>query len=101
MPIYKLIRHVIYRPGCQETREVWGVDRVPAGLPTVGAPKFTDADDPLRRSDCSPLIVMRSGEYVTWDTMMEWLSEAEEAGYEVISGFKNLSPCSVILLRGA
>ena len=48
MPFYRLIRRVIFRPGSQETREVWGVDRPPAALPTVGAPQFTDEDDPLQ-----------------------------------------------------
>jgi hypothetical protein len=28
------------------------------------------------------------------------MSEAEEAGYTVISGFENLTPYSVILVRG-
>jgi len=100
MPLYRLIRHVIFRPGCQETQEVWGVDRSLCKLPTEGAPSFTDADDPLRRGACSPLLLMRNGDYVTWERLVEWLGEAEEAGYEVISGFKNLSPYSTILLRG-
>ena len=100
MPIYKLIRHVIFRPGSQETQEVWGIDRAPASLPVVGAPPFTDADDPLRRGACRPLLVMQNGDYVTWHRFFEWLSEAEEAGYELISGFKNLSPYSQMILRG-
>jgi hypothetical protein len=99
MPIYRLIRHVIFRPGTQETVEVWGIDRPAAGLPTVGAPSFTDADDPLGRGPCSPLLLMRDGDYVTWHRMMEWLGEAEEAGYEVVSGFKKLSPYSTIVIR--
>ena len=99
MPLYRLIRHVIFRPGCQETQEVWGVDRVAHSLSTTGAPSFTDADDPLRRGACSPLLLMRDGDYVTWHRLVEWLGEAEEAGYEVVSGFKNLSPYSTILLR--
>jgi hypothetical protein len=28
------------------------------------------------------------------------MSEAEEAGYEIVSGFKNLSPFTVIVIRG-
>jgi len=100
MPIYRLIRHVVYHPGSQETQEVWGIDRPPSGLPTTGAPMFTDADDPLRRGACSPLLLMRDGDYVTWDRLFEWLGEAEEAGYTVLSGFKKLSPYSVIVLRG-
>ena len=99
MPIYKLIRHVIYHPGSQNTHEVWGVDRSPPGLPTTGAPRSTDEDDPLRRGACVPLLLMRDGDYVTWERMMEWMSEAEEAGYEVISGFKKMSPYSTIIIK--
>ena len=100
MAVYRLIRHVIYRPGSQETTEVWGIDRPAPGLPTVGAPRFTDADDPLRRGPCSPLLLMRDGDYVTWHRLTEWLGEAAAAGYEVMSGFKKLSPYSTIVLRG-
>jgi hypothetical protein len=100
MPVYRLIRHVIYNAMDQETQEVWGIDRSPADLPTTGAPKFTDADDPLRRGACSPLLLMKDGKYVTWDRLFEWLGEAEGAGYTVLSGFKKLSPYSVIVLRG-
>jgi hypothetical protein len=42
---------------------------------------------------------MRDGDYVTWERMMEWMSEAEEAGYEVISGFKKMSPYSTIIIK--
>jgi hypothetical protein len=98
MPIYKLSRHVIYRPGGQETHEVWGIDREAPGLRTRGAPRFTDEDDPLGRP-CSLLLVLRDGDYVTWDRMFEWLGEAEEAGYEVVSGFKKLSPYTQIVIR--
>ena len=102
MPFYRLIRRVIFRPGSQETREVWGVDRPPAALPTVGAPQFTDEDDPLQGDSgpCSALLVMRNGDYVTWHLFFEWLSEAEAAGYEVVSGFKNLTPYSQIVIKG-
>ena len=100
MPFYKLVRHVVYRNRSQETVEVWGVDRVPAGLPTAGAPPWTDADDPLGGGPCSALLLMRDGDYVTWHRFMEWLSEAEDAGYELVSGFKNLSPYSQMVLRG-
>ena len=100
MPVYRLIRHVIYRPGSQETQEVWGIDRAPARMPVVGAPRFTDADDPLRRRDCSPLLVLRDGDYVRWDRLFEWIGEAETAGYTIISGFKNLSPYSTIVVQG-
>jgi hypothetical protein len=100
MPFYKLIRHVIYKPDCQETQEVWGIDRVPANLPTTGAPIFTDADDPLRKGPCSPLLLMCNGDYVTWHRFFDWLSEAEAAGYEMVSGFKNLTPYSQIVIKG-
>ena len=100
MAMYRLIRHVIYRPGSQETVEVWGIDRPAPGLPTTGAPSFTDADDPLRRGPCSPLLLMCNGDYVTWHRLTEWLGEASAAGYEVVSGFKKLSPYSTIVLKG-
>ena len=101
MAMYRLIRHVIYRPGSQETIEVWGIDRPAPGLHTTGAPSFTDADDPLRRgSACEQLLLMRDGDYVTWHRLTEWLGEASAAGYEVVSGFKKLSPYSTIVLKG-
>jgi hypothetical protein len=97
MPLYRLIRHVIFRPGSQETHEVWGIDRQPAALRTVGAPAFTDVDDPLNDS-CSLLLVMRDGSYVTWNRFFEWLGEADD--YRLVSGMKNLSPYSTFLLEG-
>ena len=100
MAMYRLLRHVIYRPGSQETVEVWGIDRPAPDLLTVGAPSFTDADDPLRRGPCSPLLLMRDGDYVTWHRLIEWIGEASAAGYDVVSGFKKLSPYSTIVLRG-
>jgi len=102
MPIYRLIRRVIYRPGSQETHEVWGIDREPAGLPTTGAPKFTDVEDPLLGKDapCSPLLVLKNGDYVTWHRFFEWVSEAMEAGYHVISGLERPSPYSTFLIEG-
>jgi hypothetical protein len=99
MPIYKLRRHVIYKPGCQETQEVWGIDRQPAALSVRPAPRDTDADDPLRGS-CVLLLCLHDGSFVRWPHIAEWLSEAEAAGYTVISGFENLSPYSVLLIRG-
>jgi hypothetical protein len=42
---------------------------------------------------------MRDGDYVTWDRFFEWLSEAESVGYELISGYKNLSPYSQMIIR--
>ena len=98
MPFYRLSRHVIYRPGSQETREVWGIDREAPGLRTRGAPIFTDADDPLGQP-CSLLLTLRCGDFVTWDLFFEWLSEADEAGYELASGFKKLSPYSTIVIK--
>ena len=101
MPLYKLRRHVIYRPGYQETEEVWGIDRRPTRLSACAAPRDTDRDDPLRsRSECNTQLLKHRGEYVTWENMMDWLSDAEEAGYEVVSGFKKFSPFSTIILRG-
>jgi hypothetical protein len=32
--------------------------------------------------------------------MWEWLSEAEKAGYELVSGYKELSPYSTLIIRG-
>ena len=101
MGIYKLKRHVVNKPGCQETVEVWGIDRVPAALPSCVAPNDTDAYDPLRSNRCAVrLLRMADGEWVTWDRIAEWFSEAEAAGYTAISGYESLSPYSVILIRG-
>jgi hypothetical protein len=103
MPLYRLQRHVVYDAGCQQTREVWGLDRRPAGaLQTRPAPRFTDEDDPLRKEDacCVALVTLPCGGLVTWPRVFEWLSVAEAAGYQVISGFDTLSPYSTIVLRG-
>jgi hypothetical protein len=104
MPFYRLRRHVIYDSACGQTREVWGIDRHPAcsSIKTVGAPRDTDADDPLRHGDCGcPLLLkFEDGRYVSWNNIWEWLSEAEDAGYEVISGFKKMSPYSTIIIQG-
>ena len=83
-----------------ETEEVWGIDRPAPGLITTCAPRDTDADDPLRRECNTYLLKTADGHHVTWHRMFEWLSEAEAAGYEVVSGFKKLSPYSSIVLRG-
>lgn len=107
MPLYRLRRHVVYDAACGQTREVWGVDR-PLGsalLKTASGPRDTDADDPLRVGNCGyacPLLLRLSdnSDYVGWDSIWAWLSDAEAAGYEVVSGFKKLSPYSVIVLRG-
>ncbi len=105
MPLYRLRRHVLYDSACGQTREVWGADR-PFGSPalkTRPAPRDTDADDPLRRGGrdcgCAVLLVL-DDEYVTWDDIWAWTSVAEAAGYEIVSGFKKLSPYSLIVLRG-
>lgn len=102
MPFYRLIRRVIFCPGSQETREVWGVDRPPAALPTVGAPPFTDEDDPLQGDSgpCSALLIMRNGDYVTWHRFFEWLSEATMAGYRLVSGLEKLSPLTTFVIEG-
>ncbi len=101
MPVYRVRRHVIYKPGCQQTEEVWGIDRAAAGLNTVGAPRYTDEGDPLRNGECgSQLLKLADGRWVTWDRFFEWLSEAEVAGYELVSGFKKMSPYSVFVVRG-
>lgn len=100
MPFYRLTRHVIYRPGTQETHEVWGIDRVPAALPTIRSPTFTDEDDPLRRCDCAPLLVMKNGDYVTWHRFFEWLSEANGAGYTLKTGLDNVSPLTTFVIEG-
>lgn len=107
MPLYRLRRHVVYNAACGQTREVWGVDRPlsSALLKTASGPRDTDADDPLRVGNCGcacPLLLRLSdnSDFVGWDTIWTWLSDAEAAGYEVVSGFKKLSPYSVIVLRG-
>ena len=102
MPVYRLRRHVIYRPGCQETEEVWGIDRRPAALPTACGPRDTDADDPLRARSCGAPLLLKTadGDYVTWHRLMEWLSEAEAAGYELVSGYKKMSPYSTMVISG-
>ena len=93
MPIYRLSRHVV----CG--REVWGIDRPVPRLQTICAPRDTDECDPLRR-DCGTLLLKMDGDFVTWHRIFEWISVAEEAGYQVISGFENITPFSVIVLRG-
>lgn len=98
MPFYRLRRHVVYSPRDQETHEVWGIDRPPANLETVGAPHDTDRCDPLRIR-CATLLSL-DGHWVTWNRFAEWLTAAEAAGYEIVSGLENLSPYSSILLKG-
>jgi hypothetical protein len=101
MPFYRIRRHVIYKPGCQQTEEVWGIDRTAPSLNTVGAPRDTDEGDPLRSDGCGPqLLKLADGRWVTWERFFEWLSEAESAGYELVSGFKKMTPYSVLVLKG-
>ncbi len=104
MPIYRVRRHVVYLPGCQQTEEVWGIDRQPAALSVAGAPRFTDEDDPLlgskERCGCPLLLKTACGKWVTWHRMWQWLSEAEAAGYELVSGYSDVSPYSTLIIRG-
>ena len=101
MGIYFIKRHVVYMTKCQQTEEVWGIDRPALNLPTMSAPRITDADDPLRSDSCSvTLLKMPDGSYVTWNKIGAYLSIAESAGYTIVSEFKNLSPYSVIVLSG-
>lgn len=108
MPFYRLKRHVVYDSSRQQTREVWGIDREPTALVTVPAPRDTDTDDPLRKGaafggcSCVRLLCKSATDksYVEWDDLWEWLSYAEINGYELKSGFKNLSPYSVLILQG-
>lgn len=100
MPFYRLIRHVVYSPRYQESQEVWGIDRPAPGLRIASAPRSTDADDPLRKGPCSPLLLLRDGEYVTWHRFMEWASEVEADGYEIMGGMQKLSPYTPIVIRG-
>ena len=63
--LYRLIRHVIIDRD-RQPKEVWGIDRPAANLPTVPSPKSTDKDDPLRQEPCSPLLTFQDGRFVTW-----------------------------------
>jgi len=95
---YRVQRRVVYLSYDQNTVEAWGIDRDASGL-CVTSTRFTDTDDPLAQ-DCSLLLLFRDGRYVTWPLMFEWLSEAEEAGYTLVSGFNKLSPYSTLIIRG-
>ena len=99
MPIWRLRRHVVYEPGCAQTKEVWGIDRSAPGLEAVCAPRDTDRDDPLAGGES--LLLRLDGEWVTWRRIWEWISVAENAGYEVVSDFAGLSPYSTIIIRHA
>lgn len=86
MPVYRLIRHVIFCPRTQETREVWGIDGAPPAIPVASA--------------CSPLLLLPDGDYVSWGRMMEWLSFASTVGYTLVSGYEKLSPYSTMIIQG-
>ena len=82
------------------------MDRQPKALHTARAPRFTDVDDPVldpNMSDegsCPVLLKLSDGRWVTWRRIWEWLSEAEAAGYELISGFQDLTPYSTLVIKG-
>ena len=100
MPIYRVRRHVVLTRD-RQTEEVWGIDRPAPGLRTGTSPRFTDEDDPLRRDCCGTVLLkMSDGCWVTWDRIWAWLSDAEAAGYELVSGYKDVSPYSTLILRG-
>ena len=98
--VYFLTRHVVYDPGCEQTREVWASDRPGAAFATTGAPRFTDEDDPLGHPCSTWLLVMPDGSWVGWNKIAAWLSVAMSAGYEVVSGFQDMSPYKPIVIRG-
>jgi hypothetical protein len=107
MPFYRVRRHVIFKSGCQQTEEVWGIDRQPPpALKTARAPRYTDVDDPVldpNMSDegsCPVLLKLNDGRWVTWHRIWAWLSEAEAAGYELVSGFQDITPYSTLVIRG-
>jgi len=101
MPVWRVQRHVVWEPACGQTREVWGIDRPAPGLEAVCAPRDTDRDDPLFGPDdcCRSLLLRLDGGWVSWGRIWEWISAAEAAGYEVVSGFKELSPHATIVIR--
>ena len=102
MGIYRLSRNVVYSVRDQQTVEVWGIDRPAHGLSFESAPRDTNNDDPLstnQDSCCCVLLLLLCGRWVTWDRIPEWLSVAEEAGYELVSGYKKLSPYSTIMIK--
>ena len=97
MPFYRVQRHVVWDAPTQGTLEVWGIDRPALGLRFTGAPRFTDECDPLS-GGCPYLLLLKDGSWVTWDRIFEWMSEAEEAGYTVVSGLEKLTPYSTIVI---
>jgi len=102
MGVYRLSRNVVYSVRDQQTVEVWGIDRPAPGLSFESAPRDTNNDDPLFPSQdhCGcVLLLLLCGRWVTWDRIPEWLSVAEEAGYELVSGYKKLLPYSTIMIK--
>ena len=102
MGIYRLSRNVVYSVREQNTVEVWGIDRPAPGLHCESAPRDTNNDDPLAGNQnrcCCVLLLLLGRDWVTWDLIPEWLSVAEEAGYELVSGYKKLSPYSTIMIK--
>lgn len=98
--MYCVKRNVVYSTRAQNTVEVWGIDRPAPDLPCEAAPRDTNADDPLAPEDtCSTVLLLLRGYWVTWDRFPEWLSFAEEVGYELVSGYKKLSPYSSIMIK--
>jgi hypothetical protein len=43
---------------------------------------------------------MPDGDWVGWNKIPVWLSVAIAAGYEVVSGFQDMSPYKSIVIRG-
>jgi len=102
MGIYRISRNVVYTARDQNTVEVWGIDRAAPGIPSAAAPRDTNNDDPLfanQNSCCCPLLLLLGRDWVTWDLIPEWLSFAEKAGYELVSGYKKLTPYSTIMIK--
>jgi len=103
MGVYRISRNVVFSARDQQTVEVWGIDRPAPGLHCESAPRDTNNDDPLaanQDSCCCVLLLLMGGRWVTWDRIPEWLSVAEEAGYDLVSGYKKLSPYSTIMMKG-
>ena len=100
MPFYRVKRHVLYQPCEQQSREVWGIDRPATGIRTTSGARHIDCDDPLRNEGCVQLLQLVDGCHVTWDRLWEWLSEADVAGYTLVSGFEKISPYSTLIIKG-
>ena len=98
--VYFLTRHVVFDAACGKTREVWAADRPGAAFATTRAPRFTDEGDPLGHPCSTWLLVMPDGDWVGWNKIPVWLSVAIAAGYEVVSGFQDMSPYKSIVIRG-